>query len=212
MSKTTKSEDKAEYMRIRGKSMYAKVFDPAPQRETDKFTIPAQWTMDVLVDKATKAQLEAKGVRVRYGNPKYEAVVEEAGLSGFDGSYVTVQKKTVRKVFDKEKGKVLRDPDTGEDRLEAAVRPPVEDSAGNEIPESANLKIGNLSDVEVTLQVVRGVKPKGEYSSRLIRTKILNLVEYAAPSDSGSFVYGNSTSAEVTEELSEDDMPFAQEE
>ncbi len=210
MTKQVKSTDdnKPEYLRITGKSMYARVFEPAPERETDKFTVPAQWTIDVLVDKVTKAQLEMKGVRVRSGNPKYDAIVEENGLSSFDGSYVSVQKKTVRKVYDKDKGKVLRDPDTGEDRVEAAARPPVEDSKGREIPESADLKIGNLSDVEVTLQVVRGAKPKGEYSARLIRTKILNLVEYIPQAGSGSFVFGSEGERD-TDALSEDDMPFA---
>lgn len=217
---TTTATQKAEFLTFKGKSMYARVFEPALPPPQDP-TQPPRWTVDVLIDKATKTELMAKGLRIKDGNPKYEAFVEENGLleKGFDGSFVTVKKSTVRKAYNQAMQEPIKD-EKGNQVFEPASRPKVMDTAWNEIPESANLKIGNGSDIEVCYTITKPLLARsGNYGARLVSTKILNLVEWA-PAPQGSFVYGesgaqHSSSTPVIEEyeasvelLDEDDMPF----
>lgn len=206
------SNDKPDIMRVSGKSMYAKVFVPNTPAPDNEYGFQPEWTLDVLVDRSTRVTLETRGITVKDNNEKYKLLCEQEGLNadGYDGSYIKAKKATTRKVFDKELGAVVKEAN-GNAKLEAAPRPRVVDSVGNEIPEEADLKIGNLSDVEVTFSITKprlpngGVKKDG-YGCRLMETKILNLKEYK-PKDKGTFVFGGDQAQHGTE-LDEDDMPF----
>lgn len=214
-----KSND-AEYIKIKGKAMYARVYEPAnpPPQDPNQ---PPRWTVDILIDSATKGILIGKGLRIKDSNPRFNAFIEENGLAekGYDGSYVTVKKSTLRKKYNPELQEVVKD-SNGQPVMEPAPRPKVTDSAGNEIPESANLKIGNGSDIEVDAAITKALLARpGSYGTRLVSTKILNLVEYN-PAPQGTFVYGDapkSGSAEApaiaeydtgVESLDDSDIPF----
>jgi len=184
----------AEYITIKGKTMYARVFDPMGPPPQDPLQ-PPRWTEDILVNSVTKTMLMDKGMKIKDSNPKFDAFVAENGLveQGYDGSYITVKKSTLRKKYNPELQEVVKD-SMGQPVMEPAPRPKVTDSAGNEIPESANLKIGNGSDVEVVATVTKALMGRhGSYGARLVSTKILNLVEYST-APQGTFVYGNSPS------------------
>lgn len=212
-------KSEAEYINFRGKSMYARVFEPANPPPQDP-TQPPRWTVDVLIDNATKIELQGKGLRIKDSNPRFDAFVAEQGLveQGYDGSYVTVKKSTLRKKYNPELQEVVKDAQ-GAVVMEPASRPKVTDSAGNEIPESAELKIGNGSDVEVCGTITKAIMARpGNYGLRLVSTKILNLVEYqVAPQ--GTFVYGQEGKPTAEQQsireydnevasLDADDIPF----
>lgn len=216
-----KKSDAAEYITFRGKSMYARVFEPMGPPPQDPLQ-PPRWTVDVLIDNATKIELTGKGIRIKDSNPRFDAFVAEQGLveKGYDGSYVTVKKSTVRKQYNPALQEVVKD-STGAVVMEPAPRPKVTDSAGNEIPESADLKIGNGSDVEVCGTVTKAIMARpGNYGMRLVSTKILNLIPYiVAPQ--GTFVYGDAPAVATSEDapaiaeydasveaLDPDDMPY----
>lgn len=211
----------AEYVTFKGKSMYARVFEPMGPPPQDALQ-PPRWTVDVLIDNATKIELTGKGLRIKDSNPRFDAFVAEQGLveKGYDGSYVTVKKSTLRKKYNPELQEVVKDA-SGAVVMEPAPRPKVTDSAGNEIPESAELKIGNGSDIEVCGTVTKAIMARpGNYGLRLVSTKILNLVEYV-PAAQGTFVYGEAASESSTKQapaiaeydsavdaLDPDDMPY----
>lgn len=189
-SAASKSPD---FITVKGKAMYARVFDPMNGPPSDP-TQPPRWTVDVLVDRTQKALLVDKGIRVKDSNPKFDAYVAETGLveQGYDGSYVTVRKSTIRKAYDPVLQAVKTD-DAGKPIMEPAPRPKVTDSRGNEIPESSGLKIGNGSDIEVVGTITKPLMGRpGSYGVRLISTKVMNLVEYA-PAPAGSYVFGSSS-------------------
>lgn len=199
----------AEYVTFKGKSMYARVFEPMGPPPQDALQ-PPRWTVDVLIDNATKIELTGKGLRIKDSNPRFDAFVAEQGLveKGYDGSYVTVKKSTLRKKYNPELQEVVKDA-TGAVVMEPAPRPKVTDSAGNEIPESAELKIGNGSDVEVCGTVTKAIMARpGSYGLRLVSTKILNLVEYV-PAAQGTFVYGDAKPTAEQQSIQEYDHEVA---
>lgn len=210
--------DKPDFCTLTGLAMYARVFEPAAANE--QYSIPARWTVDLLIDKATQATAKARGLSIKDNNDKYKAFCESNGLNakGYDGSYVTVKKPTVRKVWDKEAGQTKKDA-SGQPILEAAPRPRVVDSHGTEIPDEANLLIGNGSEISVSFVIT---KPRigdrenfGKFGGRLFETKILDLVEYTR--NEGSFVFhenkdstpkpSQSTTVDA-DELMADEIPF----
>lgn len=207
------TNDKPDIMRVRGKTMYAKVFQPTQPAPDNEYGFTPEWTEDILVDRATRVELEGKGITIKDQNDKYKLFCEQEGLNadGYDGSFIKVKKSTIRKVYDKDKGEVAKDA-KGNALTEAAPRPRVVDSLGNEIPEEAGLLIGNGSDVEVTFTVTKPRLPNGAirssgYGCRLIETKILNLKEYKAK-EKGTFVFANADAPQHGDALEEDDMPF----
>ena len=111
----------ADYVTIRGKAMYARVFDPANPPPQDP-TQPPRWTIDVLVDAQTKAELLAKGIKLKDSNPKFDTFVAEGGLveKGYDGSYVTVKKSTLRKQYNPDLQEVVKD-SSGQVQMEPAL-------------------------------------------------------------------------------------------
>jgi hypothetical protein len=209
---------KPDFCTLTGLAMYAKVFEPAKANE--QYNIPPRWTIDLLLDKETQKTAEARGLALKHSNEKYKAFCESQGLNakGYDGTFITIKKPTVRKVWDKEAGTTKKD-STGQAVTEAAPRPRVVDSHGTEIPEEANLLIGNGSEVQVSFVIT---KPKigdreqfGKFGGRLFETKILELVEYSP--NKGSFVFddeedskpkpSSSTTVEMGE-LDADEIPF----
>lgn len=191
--KTPTENTKNEFYRVVGKSMYARVFDPANPAPAYADTIPVKWTLDVLVDSATKTKMQGLGIGFGKENPVYQGLVKTNGLDkqGYDGTYIRVSKNTSKKDWDAKKGMVKADA-TGKPIMVPAVRPPVVDSADNEIPYEAfqnGFAIGNLSEVEVTFTITKpSMGGFGRYGARLIRTKILELVKYTPKK--GSFVFG----------------------
>lgn len=200
---------------IEGLTMYARLFEPQVFMRKDGTPDTPIWTTDILVDAKNKSVLQSKGVKIKNGNAKYYAFIDENGLRerGFDGSYIAVRKKTIRKKFDEATGSVVKDA-LGLPQFEAATRPPVRDARGNDIPDEAGLKIGNGSRVWITFGLT---KPEfgghGSYGARLMSTKICDLVEYKG-AQQGTFVYGETpatpvmvaTSAE--DDFDGDELPF----
>lgn len=206
------SNEKAEVLKVNGKAMYAKVFQPSTPAPDNEYGYQPEWTIDVLVNRQERQRLESKGIIIRDNNDKYKLLCEDQDLNsaGFDGSYVKVKKSTIKKVYDQDAGEVKKDA-KGNPLTEAAARPRVVDTKGTEIPEDADLKIGNLSDVEVTATVTKPRLPNGQPKSsgfglRLLETKILNLVEFK-PKETGSFVFG-ADEVKHGEALEESEMPF----
>lgn len=200
MPKTNAPKEKSNAFHVvRGKAMYAKLFEPALPAPAYADTIPVMWAVDVLVDSATKSRLQAAGMSFGKPNPKYEQFVAEKGLreQGYDGSYIRAKKPTTKKQYDAEKGEVVKDK-SGQPVLVEAPRPMVTDSSGAEIPMEAFEKgfaIGNGSDVEVTYTITKpSIGGFGRYGARLVRTKILDLVKYERP-DAGSFVFHDDVDA-----------------
>lgn len=194
--------NKNDFHRVVGKAMYAKLFDPAKPAPAYADTIPVKWTVDVLIDNATKAKLQGVGMGFGKENALYKEFVASNGLDkqGYDGTYIRVSKNVTKKAWDANKGMVKTDA-AGNPITEPAKRPAVVDSGDTEIPFEAYEKgfaIGNGSEVEVTFTITKpSIGGFGKFGSRLIRTKILDLVKYTPKK--GSFVFDDM----------EDSLPFS---
>lgn len=210
-------DDKPDFCTLRGRAMYAKVFEPSAYNE--QYNIPARWEIDILLPRAEALKAEERGLNIRRDNAKFRQFCEDQGLvaQGYDGAFIKIKKPTVKKKWDANLGQAVKD-STGQVVTEAAPRPRVVDSNGTEIPESSGLLIGNGSEVEVNFIITKpqvgGREQFGKFGGRLIETKIMTLVEYKRPE--GSFTYEESSSHNTVGEtkpstsnnLRVDEIPF----
>lgn len=214
MTKVTLKKDAERdtlWANITGFAMYAR-FNEAktfPQSYIDKSdnpeTVFPYWTVDLLVDKATAAFLEEKGVALRGTgttkfdpqNQRYVQFIADKGLQDeYDGTYVEFRKSTMRKQY-KNGQVVMKD---GKPVFEPAELPIVQDSAGNPVPNE--VLIGNGSTLKVR-GTVSGRK-FGDYRLRLVSAGILDLVEYSAGSK-GTFVYDGQSNQNDTADVELDE-------
>lgn len=190
--------DKKDFVNITGLAMYAKIFEPSAPYEGKKFRIPARWQTDILLKKSDADELIARGLLVKDNNDKYNRFVENQNLKekGYLGHFIPVTKNVMKKKWDEENQMVVRDAN-GNDVLEPAEPPKIMDSAGNIIPETANLLVGNGSSVEAFCKINEGKGIHGEFTARLINLTIKDLVEIERR-ETGTFVFSD-TGEEVND-------------
>jgi hypothetical protein len=183
---------------LTGLAMYAKIKEPG---KSNNPKYDDAWEIDVLLDDTELKKAETMGHRIRE-NDKYKKFVEENGYVGYSGKYVTTKKSAKKAV-----GETIPGPDGApffkktmdqfnQPVKENAAPPKVEDATGNVIPEDKVPLIGNGSKVNIVFALTPGTKAKGDWGSRLVILKILDLIAYVpvAQDDeskptTGSFVF-----------------------
>ena len=212
-----KTDDKPDFYTFNGLSMYAKVFQPSAYNE--QYDIPSRWEIDVLLTESDARRAEDSGISIRNDSKNFQRFVDENGLAekGYKGHYIKVKKPTLRKKWDADTGTSVKD-SAGKPVMVPADRPRVVDSRGTEIPEEADLLIGNGSEVEVTAIITKpqvgGRDQFGRFGARLIETRILELNEYKRPAGTFTFESTQNTntqeegSARYENDLLEDEIPF----